>query len=421
MDKKEEINRIAIEMHAKYRGKIEIASKVPVKSVADFAFWYSPGVAAPCLAIRDDISKVYEYTNKENLIAVVTDGTRVLGLGDIGPEASLPVMEGKALIFKYLGGVDAVALALRVKSEEQFVETVQTLEPSFGGINLEDISQPKCFGILDRLRDSMGIPVWHDDQQGTALVVLAGFINALKVVNKKIKDVRVVLLGAGAANINIARMFIQYGLDPGNMIVVDSRGIIDRTNRAADKDKYKEKWDLSQITNRDQVKGDLINAFKGADAVIALSQSKPGTITKEQIQAMAKGPIVFTCANPLPEIWPEDAKAAGAAVVATGRSDYPNQANNSLGFPGIFRGVLDVRASRITDTMCVRVAESIAEYGEKLGLTPEHILPTMDDFDLFEYEAIAAAKQAMKEGLARLPLSDEELRKKVRKNLGRKS
>jgi malate dehydrogenase (oxaloacetate-decarboxylating) len=416
---KDALNQKAIELHAKYKGKIQMVPKVPVTGVSDFSFWYTPGVAAPCLAIRDDVSKVYEYTNRENLIAIVTDGTRVLGLGDIGPEASLPVMEGKALIFKYLGGVDAVALALRPKSDQHFVETVQALEPSFGGINLEDISQPRCFDILDKVRDSMSIPVWHDDQQGTALVVLAAFINALKVVNKKIGDARVVLVGAGAANINIARMLILYGLKPGNMIVADSRGIITRTNRQADKDAYRQKWELSQVTNQEQVSGDLINAYKGADAVIALSQSKPGTVTQDQIKAMAKGPIVFACANPLPEIWPEDAKAAGAAVVATGRSDFPNQANNSLGFPGIFRGVLDVRASRITDTMCLRVAEAIAEYAEKKGLSPDRIVPSMDDFDLFEYEALAAAKQAVKEGLNRLTLTDDELRAKIRKNLAR--
>jgi malate dehydrogenase (oxaloacetate-decarboxylating) len=248
---------------------------------------------------------------------------------------------------------------------------------------------------------------------------LAAFINALKVVNKKIGEVRVVLIGAGAANINIARILIFYGLKPGNMIVIDSKGIIDRTNRSADRAVYRQKWDLAQITNQDQVSGDLVNAFKGADAVIALSASKPGTVTKDQVRAMAKKAIVFTCANPLPEIWPEDAKAAGAAVVATGRSDFPNQANNSLGFPGIFRGVLDVRSSKITDTMCVRVAESIAEYAEKKGLTAERIVPSMDDFDLFEFEALAAARQAIKEGLNRLTLTDDELRAKIRKNLAR--
>ncbi len=414
---RDEIDRKAIDLHALYKGKIQIAPKVPVKQASDFTFWYSPGVAAPCLEIKKDITKVYDYTNRDNTVAVATDGTRVLGLGDIGPEASLPVMEGKALIFKYLGGVDAIPIAIKSKSPEHFMDVVQSLEPNFGGINLEDMAQPKCFGILDKLRNSMGIPVWHDDQQGTALVVLAGVINALKVVNKKITDIRMVLLGAGAANINIARMLIKYGLPPGQMTVIDSKGIITKHNRDADKDSYRQKWDLAQITNEKNREGDLINAFKDADFVVALSASQPGLITKEHISVMSEKPIVFACANPLPEIWPEDAKAAGAFIVATGRSDFPNQVNNSLGFPGLFRGVLDVRASRITDDMCIEVAEAIAGYGEKRKLDENHILPSMDDLGLFEHSAMAAGMAAVKEGLNRIPITTEELRKKIRSRL----
>jgi malate dehydrogenase (oxaloacetate-decarboxylating) len=260
----------------------------------------------------------------------------------------------------------------------------------------------------------MSIPVWHDDQQGTALVILAGVINALKVVNKKIGDIKAVLLGAGAANINIARMLIKYGLPPGQMTVIDSRGIITKHNRDADKEAYIQKWDLAQITNSGNISGDNINAFKDADLVVALSASKPGTISQDHVRQMAKKAIVFACANPLPEIWPEDAKAAGAYVVATGRSDFPNQANNSLGFPGLFRGVLDVRASRITDEMCIRVAEAIAGYGEKKGLDRDHILPLMTDFEMFEHEAITAGMEAIRLGLNRISITEEELRKKVR-------
>jgi malate dehydrogenase (oxaloacetate-decarboxylating) len=416
MDRKD-IDKKALELHSLYRGKIQTAPKVPVRGAADFAFWYTPGVAAPCLAIRDDAEKVYEYTNRENLIAIVTDGTRVLGLGDIGPEASLPVMEGKALIFKYLGGVDAVPLALRTRSDAEFLDVVRALEPNFGGINLEDISQPRCFGILDNLRDSMSIPVWHDDQQGTALVVLAGLINAFKVVGKDLRAGKFVLLGAGAANVNIARLLMESGVPAGRLTLIDSHGIITRTNRLADRETYPQKYGLSLITNEENADGDLVNAFRGADAVIALSTPKPGTILPGYIRAMSRSPIVFACANPLPEIWPEDARSAGAAVVATGRSDFPNQANNSLGFPGLFRGVLDVRASRITDTMCLSVSQAIAEYAEKQGLSEEHILPSMDDFDLFEHEAMAVARQAVKEGLNRLSLDERSLRSKIVRHL----
>ena len=325
-------------------------------------------------------------------------------------------MEGKALIFKYLGGVDAVPICLKSKSPEYFIDIVQALEPNFGGINLEDISQPECFSVLDTLRNTMPIPVWHDDQQGTALVVLAGVINALRLADKKSENVRVVLQGVGAANVNIARLLIQYGIQPGNMILIDSRGIITKTNREDIKEKYVQKWELSQITNSQQISGDVINAYKGADLVVALSAPRPGLIKQEYIKAMNTKPIVFACANPLPEIWPEDAKRAGAYVVGTGRSDFPNQINNSLGFPGLFRGILDVRASRITDSICIKVAHAIADFGLN-KLDENHIIPAMDDYELFEKEALVAAQAAVSEGLNRLDISEEELKNKIHHNL----
>lgn len=410
------INNESLELHKKFKGKIQIAPKVPVRDIMDFAYWYTPGVAEPCNSIHENPQTVYDFTNKENTIAIISDGTRVLGLGNIGPEAALPVMEGKSLIFKYLGGVDAVPICLKTKSPEHFIETVKTLEPNFGGINLEDIAQPGCFSILDELRNSMNIPVWHDDQQGTALVVLAGVINSLRLVNKKPKNIKVVLQGVGSANVNIARMLILYGIPSENIILIDSHGIITKKNRASSQKEYKQKWELSQITNGEQISGDIIEAYKGADLVIALSAPKPGLIKKDYIKAMNSKPIVFACANPLPEIWPEDAKEAGAFIVGTGRSDFPNQVNNSLGFPGLFRGVLDVRASRITDKMCIKVAHAIADYGLK-DLDSNHILPSMSDFDLFEHEALVTAETAIEEGLNKINLSKEELHKKIHKNL----
>lgn len=419
---KQDIYQKALLLHEKYRGKIGIAPRVPVDGLDAFSYWYTPGVAQPCREIEKNPEESYKYTNRENTIGIITDGTRVLGLGDIGPEAAMPVMEGKALIFKYLGGVDAVPVCLDTKEPDEFIRTVELLQPTFGGINLEDIAQPKCFDILDILRDRMKIPVWHDDQQGTALVVLAGFINALKVAGKETQNVRVVLMGAGAANLNIANMLILYGVQAGNIIIIDSKGIITKTNRKEQQKTYRKKWEYAQITNAEGIDGDIGNAFKGADALIALSRSEPGTVRPEWIKVMGSKPIVFTCANPLPEIWPADAHAAGAYIVATGRSDFPNQANNSLGFPGLFRGVLDIRARTITDNMCLEVAKSIARYQENKEINPECILPTMDDLDLFEHEAMAVALQAREEGLHGLDLSEDQLRLKIRNNLkeGRK-
>ena len=400
----------AMRLHPFYRGKIQTALRASVRSIDDFAVWYTPGVAAPCRAIVEDPSLVYEYTSKWNTVAVISDGTRVLGLGDIGPKAGLPVMEGKALLFKYLGGVDCVPIMLDTKDPDKIIETALMLQPSFGGINLEDISQPKCFRILDTLRERAEIPVWHDDQQGTASVTLAGLINAAKVVGKKLKDMRIVFVGSGASNVACSRLIFAYGAESGNCLMVDSKGILGkhRQDLAMRKTEYVQKWRLCQITNDDEIQGDIEEAMRGADAVIALSKPGPDTLKPEWVRQMAKDAIVFAAANPIPEIWPWEATEAGAAVVATGRSDFPNQVNNSLGFPGIFRGALDVRARTITDEMAIAAAESLAGMAEEQGLDAERILPTMDDWEVFPREAAAVAMKAIEQGVAILPCTYEE-------------
>ncbi|MEM1583254.1 MAG: NADP-dependent malic enzyme [Nitrososphaerota archaeon] len=397
--------------HPFYRGKIQVTLKVPVRSYDDFAIWYTPGVAEPCKEIKNNTDLVFEYTNRANTVAVVSDGTRVLGLGNIGPEAGLPVMEGKALLFKYLGGVDAFPIVLNVRDPEEIIRVVKALEPSFGGINLEDIEKPKCFYILEKLRKEMNIPVWHDDQQGTATVTLAALMNALKLVGKKINDVVVALIGAGAANIAIARLIISAGVDPGKMRVVDTKGIIYAEREDVDKLQFSDPWkyDLAIKTNREKIVGDIPEALKGADVVIAMSKPGPGVIKKEWIKSMADDAIVFACANPIPEIWPWEAKEAGAKIVSTGRSDFPNQVNNSLGFPGIFRGALDVRAKTITDEMCIAAATELAKIAEEKGLSEDYIIPTMEDWEVYPREATAVGMKAIELGLARVKMSEDEL------------
>ncbi|MDR1087612.1 MAG: NADP-dependent malic enzyme [Endomicrobium sp.] len=390
--------KLARELHTFYRGKIEVVPKCRVKNLDDFSIWYSPGVAAVCTDISKKPELVYEYTNKWNCVAVVSDGTRVLGLGDIGPEAGLPVMEGKALLYKYLGGVDAFPICLDTKDEKEIIQTVKVLQPSFGGVNLEDISQPKCFPILDTLRKECRIPVWHDDQQGTALVTLAGFINALKVVGKKINKIKIAMIGAGAANICISKFLMLYGANPANIVMVDVKGTLHKCRN--DLKSCKEQWNLATITNASDIRGAAKEAMENADAVIALSASGPGIIKKEWVKAMAKNPIVFACANPTPEIWPWEAKDAGAAVVATGRSDFENQVNNSLGFPGVFRGTLDVRASAITDTMCITAAIELASCIPDNKIRPNQILPSMDDWEIFPKIAASIGVKAIKEKIA---------------------
>ncbi|NCN04522.1 MAG: NADP-dependent malic enzyme [Spirochaetales bacterium] len=406
---------IASEMHSFYRGKMETLPKCSVRSMDDFSVWYSPGVAAPCLEIVQNPDLVYDYTSKWNTIAVISDGSRVLGLGDIGPKAGLPVMEGKAMLYKYLGGVDAVAIMLNTKDPDEIIHTVLTLQPSFGGINLEDLSQPKCFRILETLRNEAEIPVWHDDQQGTATVTLAGLLSSLKVVGKNIEDLSIAFIGVGAANVACARLIFARGAKPENCRMVDSKGILGdfRKDIRLRRMEFPEKWQLCQSTNTEGRQGGIAEALRGTDVVISLSQPGPGRIQPEWVRSMADQPIVFACANPTPEIWPWEAKEAGAAIVATGRSDFPNQVNNSLCFPGIFRGALDVRARTITDSMCFAAADALVLFmGDQLG--PEHLLPTMEDWEVFVKIAVAVGLEAQKAGVARLTRTEEELEKSAR-------
>ena len=400
----------AMKLHPFYRGKVETVLKCTVRDFNDFAIWYTPGVAAPCRAIAEDPELVYEYTNKWNTVAVVSDGTRVLGLGDIGPKAGLPVMEGKALLYKYLGGVDGVPIMLDTKDPDDIINTVLMLQPGYGGINLEDISQPKCFRILDTLREKAEIPVWHDDQQGTATVTLAGLMNALKIVSKQKDEIHIAFIGCGASNVACSRLIFGWGVDPAKCMMVDSKGILGmhRKDLEVRKAEYVDKWKYCQITNTEGQEGGAPEAMKGADVVIALSKSGPGTILPEWVASMANDGIIFACANPVPEIWPWEAKEAGARIVATGRSDFPNQVNNSLGFPGIFRGTLDVRARTITDEMCFAASHALADQIAD-QLDEEHILPTMDNWEVFPREAAAVGTKAQEQGLARIQISYDDL------------
>ncbi|MGI6208669.1 MAG: NAD(P)-dependent malic enzyme [Anaerolineae bacterium] len=413
LNKAQKPSEDAMRLHPFYRGKTQTAPKCVVRDMDDFSIWYTPGVAAPCRAIQKDPELAFEYTNKANRIAVVTDGTRVLGLGDIGPEAGLPVMEGKSLLFKYLGGVDAVPICLQTKDPDEIIRTVKLLQPAFGGINLEDFAQPKCFRILDELRadPEVTIPVWHDDQQGTATILLAGLINALRLVGKEMSAIRVAMIGFGAANAATLRLMEASGFDIGNLVAVDSRGVIHagREDLEAQKDEYRDKWRVALESNRAGVRGGPAEALAGADVCIAFSRPGPGVIKPEWIQAMAPDSIVFPCANPVPEIWPWEAKAAGARVVGTGRSDFPNQLNNSLGFPAIFRGALDVRARTITDGMCLAAAQAVADYAIAGGLSDERIVPSMTEREVFLHEAVAVGMRAQEEGVARLSVSRDDL------------
>jgi malate dehydrogenase (oxaloacetate-decarboxylating) len=398
----------AMVMHKYYGGKIETVPKSCIRSFDDFAIWYSPGVAEPCKDIAKNPDMVYEHTCKWNTVAVVSDGTRVLGLGDIGPEAAMPVMEGKAMLFKYLGGVDCVPICLDTKDPDKIIETVRLIAPSFGGINLEDISNPKCFDILDELRKDCKIPVWHDDQQGTATVEVAGAINALKLVGKKIQDAHITVIGAGAASIAIARLLLATGFKPSHLCMCDSTGILNN-DRTDVEDSFRQKWEICKKTNGAGKKGGMKEAMAGADIVIAASKPGPGTIKPEYCDGMAHDGIIFATANPVPEIWPWEAKEHGVKIFATGRSDFPNQVNNSMGFPAIFRGVLDVRAKTITDEMCIAAAEELAKCAEEKGLTEEYIIPNMSEYEVFPREAVAVALKAQEQGVARLKLSRQEL------------
>lgn len=377
--------KLSLQMHKKCRGKIEIRSKVPVKTRTDLSLAYTPGVAEPCREIAKDVSKVYDYTWKGNTIIIVTDGTAVLGLGDIGPEAALPVMEGKSILFKEFGGVDCVPICLATKDPKEIIEIVCNLAPAYGGVNLEDISAPRCFEIEDELKKRLKIPVLHDDQHGTAIVVLAGLINALKVVNKKIGDLKIVFNGIGAAGVAVAKLLFLYGAKSANTVMCDRAGILYK-GRKDNMNSTKEY--IANITNDHKIKGSLADALKGADFFVGLSAK--GAVTVEMAKTMNKDAIIFAMANPDPEILPADAKKAGIRVIATGRSDYPNQINNVLAFPGLFRGVLDKRSSAITDKMKIATAEAIAGMIKKP--TAENIIPSALDKTVAKKVAIAVKK-----------------------------
>ncbi len=385
---------LALTKHAQWQGKIEITPRCEVENMEDLAIAYTPGVAQPCLEIKDDTELSYKYTRRSNLVAVVTDGTAVLGLGDIGPEAGMPVMEGKCVLFKRFGGVDAFPLCIKSKNVETIVETVALLEGSFGGINLEDIAAPRCFEIEQKLKERCSIPIFHDDQHGTAVVVLAGLINALKLVDKKMEDIEVVVCGAGAAGIAITKLLMKTGLK--NVILCDRKGAIyegrDGLNHI--------KEEMAKVSNRLMKKGGLAEATEGADVFIGVSG--PGILTKEMIAKMADKPIVFAMSNPTPEISPEDAIKAGVAVMATGRSDYPNQINNVLAFPGIFRGALDVRASDINDEMKLAAAKAIADIVTDADRRSDYIIPDSFNEKVTPAVAAAVADAARSTGVARL-------------------
>ena len=386
--------KVSLEKHAEWKGKIEINCRAAVDSSEALSIAYTPGVAQPCLEIQKDIDKSYELTRRWNTVAVVTDGTAVLGLGDIGPEAGMPVMEGKCVLFKAFGDVDAIPLCVRSKDVDEIVNTVRLLAGSFGGVNLEDISAPRCFEIEKKLKECCDIPIFHDDQHGTAVITLAGLMNALKVVGKNIEDIKIVTSGAGAAGIAIIKLLMAMGLK--NVIMTDRQGAIYEGREGLNPVKE----EMAKITNFNKEKGTLADVIKGADVFIGVSA--PGTLTQDMVRSMAKDPIVFACANPTPEIFPDEAKAAGAAVVSTGRSDYPNQVNNVLCFPGIFRGALDVRASDINDEMKIAAAKALAGLIPDDELSADNILPKAFDPRVKDAVAKAAAQAARDSGVARI-------------------
>ena len=420
-DETEAFGRRAVELSRFYGGKIETVPKVPVRSLEDFALWYTPGVAAVSRAIEADPELAFELTGRWNTIAIVTDGSRVLGLGDIGPRAALPVMEGKALLFKWLGGDDAIPLPIHVKSPEEFIETVERLAPAFGGINLEDIASPKCFGILEALQHRLPIPVWHDDQLGTAASSIAGLLNALELTHRTVGELRTVLLGAGAANLVTARLLLALGHDPKRISLVDSLGILDAERDDVDELMLRNPWKyrLALETNGGGRSGGLAEAVEGADVLLAASRPDPSTIAPELVRSMAPHPIVFALANPVPEIWPDVARAAGAAIVATGRSDFPNQVNNSLIFPPVFRGVLDARATAIPDAVVLAAARELAARAHDRGLSPTHLLPTMEETRVFPHVAAAVGDACVRLGIARHRLTHDEFFERATARMGR--
>ena len=384
----------SLKKHYEWNGKIEVICRAPLKTKDDLSLAYTPGVAQPCLEIQKDINKSYDLTRRSNLVAVITDGTAVLGLGDIGPEAGMPVMEGKCALFKSFGDVDAIPLCVKSKDVDEIVKTVSLISGSFGGVNLEDISAPRCFEIERRLKQVCDIPIFHDDQHGTAVVVLAAMMNAMKLTGRKLEDLKVVTSGAGAAGIAIIKLLIKMGLK--NVILCDRKGAIYKGREGLNP----EKEEMAEITNQEMKKGSLADVLKGADVFIGISG--PGLVTPEMVRSMAPNPILFPMANPTPEIMPDEALAAGAAVVGTGRSDFANQINNVLAFPGIFRGALDVRASDINDEMKIAASKAIADYIPESELTPEYIIPSALDRNVAQAVAKAVAEAAKKTGVARL-------------------
>jgi malate dehydrogenase (oxaloacetate-decarboxylating) len=384
----------SLKLHEQWKGKIEVITRAPLETRDDLSLAYTPGVAQPCLEIQKDVDKSYDLTRRSNLVAVITDGTAVLGLGDIGPEAGMPVMEGKCALFKAFGDVDAVPLCVRSKEVDDIVKTVSLIAGSFGGVNLEDISAPRCFEIERKLKEICDIPIFHDDQHGTAVVTLAAMINALKLTGKKLDEIRVVTSGAGAAGIAIIKLLIAMGLN--DVVLCDRKGAIYKGRDGLNK----EKIEMAEITNKQMRKGSLEEVIKGADVFIGVSA--PGCVTPEMVKSMAKDPIIFAMANPTPEIMPDLAKEAGAAVVGTGRSDFPNQINNVLAFPGIFRGALDVRASDINDAMKIAAARAIADFVKDDELTAEYIIPSALNRDVAAAVAKAVSQAARDTGVARI-------------------
>jgi malate dehydrogenase (oxaloacetate-decarboxylating) len=398
----------ALHIHRINKGKLESQSKIPVRNAKDLSLAYSPGVAEPCKAIYDDKSKVYEYTMKGNMVAVVSDGTAVLGLGNIGPEAALPVMEGKAVLFKSFAGVDAFPICLNTTDVEKIIETVKLLEPTFGGVNLEDIAAPNCFVIEERLKKETNIPIFHDDQHGTAIVTVAGLVNALKLVGKSMSEIKVVANGAGAAGIAIIKLLYTYGVR--DIIMCDSKGAI-YEGRPFGMNSVKD--EVASYTNRNRIEGSLSDIMKDADVFIGVSVE--GALTKEMVREMNQDPIIFAMANPNPEIMPADAKEAGAKVVGTGRSDFPNQVNNVLAFPGIFRGALDVRATHINEQMKIAAVEAIANLITESELKDDYVIPAPFDPRVAPAVAAAVATAAMETGVARIQMDPEEIAEKTRR------
>lgn len=412
----EKFSNLAIKYSRDYLGKIQTIPKVPIRSLNDFSVWYTPGVAAVSRKIAEDKDLSFDMTWRWNTVAIITDGSRVLGLGNIGPEASLPVMEGKALIFKYLGGVDAIPVPVNVHEKEKIVDIVKSIEPAFGGINLEDIESPKCFYLLETLRNIMNIPVWHDDQLGTAGATLAGIFNAMKLTGRSERDTKIVFFGSGAANIATVKLFESAGFNLGNVTMVDSHGILHPEREDMDSLMRNNPWkyELGIKTNKERRKGDVKEALEGADVLIAASKPGPGVIKGEWIKTMENRAIVFALANPIPEIWPNEAKEGGAEIVATGRSDFPNQVNNSLVFPGVFRGSLDSRTRKINETMIVKASKELAIFAEEKGINENYIIPTMEEWEVFPRVAATIAEAAVKENYARRKLSKQEFLENAR-------